>query len=316
MAAIPIAASTVGLGIPLLVGLAFVGALLDAPGQTARQVILPDLAAPAGVGLERANAVFQTVENASLLIGPAIAGLIIVAIGPLGALWLDAATFLVSAVVIRVLVPDVRPADGDEAADLGAGLRALAADPVLRVLMVIAAIGNLVFTPLFIVVLPALAARSGESAASLGAMLAVLGAGMIGGSLGLGLLGDRVNRRAALVLGFVGTGAGLIVASLGLPLPVLLVALGGAGLASGLINPIAFTVMQERVPAATRGRVFGAVLGGVLVAAPVGMVVLGAITDAAGPRTALLISGAAIVAVGGLVAILRASHDLGQPVPA
>ena len=54
MAAVPIAATTVGLP-ALVVALAFLGALLDAPGQTARQVT----ARPrrlGGVRLERANA--------------------------------------------------------------------------------------------------------------------------------------------------------------------------------------------------------------------------------------------------------------------
>ena len=74
-------------------------------------------------------------------------------------------------------------------------------------------------------------------------------------------------------------------------------------------------VMQERVPAATRGRVFGAVLGGVLVAAPVGMIVLGAAADVAGPRMALLISGATILAAGGIVAILRTSRELDRSAP-
>ena len=314
--AVPIAATTVGLGVALVVVLAFLGALLDAPGQTARQVLLPDLAASGGVRLERANAIFQAIENGSLLVGPAIAGLIVLSVAPLGALWLDAGSFLLSAVLIRWLVPDVRPATGDGPADIAAGLRALATDPVLRMLTVVAAIANLVFTPLFIVVLPSLAARSGQSPAALGAMLGVLGAGMVVGALVSGLLAGRIRRRTVLVLGFVGTGGALILASLEWPLPALLVALGGAGLASGLINPIAFTVMQERVPAATRGRVFGAVLGGVLIAAPVGMVALGAIADQAGRRSALFISGVTIVAIGGLVSILRASNELDAGVPA
>jgi predicted MFS family arabinose efflux permease len=308
--AVPIAASTVGLGLALVVLLAFLGALLDAPGQTARQVLLPDLAGLGGVRLERANAIFGAIENGALLVGPALAGIIVLAAGPLGALWLDAGSFVVSAAVVRLLVPDIRSDPDDERADLGAGIRAVAADPVLRMLTIVAAVANLVFTPLFIVVLPALATGTGESPAALGAMLAALGGGLVAGSVAIGLLAGRVRRRSALVVGFAGTGTALIVASLGPPFPVLLVVLGGAGVTSGLIIPIAFTVMQERVPAATRGRVFGAVLGGVLVAAPVGMVALGAIADVAGPRTALFLSGLLIVAIGGLVAILRASRQL------
>ena len=315
VAAVPIAAMTVGLGLALVVALAFLGALLDAPGQTARQVILPDLAGIGEVRLERANSIFQAIENGSLLVGPAIAGVIVLAVGPLGAMWLDAGSFLISAAVIRLLVPDIRR-DAGGPADVAAGIRALATDGVLRMLTVVAAVANLVYTPLFLVVLPALANRSGEGPAALGAMLAVLGAGLMGGALGYGVLADRVSRRMALITGFTGTGAAVMVASLELPLPALLVALLAAGLMSGPINPIAFTVMQERVPAATRGRVFGAVLGGVLVAAPVGMIVLGAAADVAGPRMALLISGATILAVGGIVAILRTSRELDRSTPA
>jgi MFS family permease len=314
VAAIPIAAATVGLGLPLVVALAFLGALLDAPGATARQVILPDLAVAAGMRLERANAIFQAIENGSLLIGPAVAGVIVLVLGPLGALWLDAGSFLVSAALIRLLVPDVRPAGGgDEPASLAAGLRALGRDPVLRLLTFVAALANLVGTPLFIVILPALATTSGQSAAALGAMLAAFGAGMVAGALSVGALAGRVGRRSALIAGFGGTGVGLVAASVVQPLPILLAVLAAAGLATGLINPVAFTIMQERVPAATRGRVFGAVLGGVLVAAPVGMLALGSLADAQGPRAALLVSGVTFVAISGLVAVRRESRELEAP---
>jgi MFS family permease len=314
VAAVPLAALTVGLSLPLVVALAFLGALLDAPGQTARQVLLPDLARTGGIRLERANAIFQAVENFSLLIGPAIAGVIVLVLGPLGALWLDTGSFLVSAVIIRLLVPDIRPSDVDDApADIAAGLRALRHDRVLRLLTVVAAIANLVGTPLFIVVLPVLATSSGQSAAALGVMLAAFGGGLVVGALGLGLLADRLNRRVVLVIGFAGTGVALSAASAVEALPLLVVVLALAGLATGTINPIAFTVMQERVPAATRGRVFGAVLGLVLVAAPVGMVVLGSVADVQGPRTALLVSGLTFVLIGGVVAIRPESRELDAP---
>lgn len=55
---------------------------------------------------------------------------------------------------------------------------------------------------------------------------------------------------------------------------------------------------------------FGAVLGGVLVAAPVGMLALGSLADAQGPRAALFVSGVTFVAIAGLVAVRRESRDL------
>ena len=131
-------------------------------------------------------------------------------------------------------------------------------------------------------------------------MLAAFGGGMVAGALGIGAFAGRVGRRAALIAGFAGTGLALVAASFVQALPILLAVLAAGGVATGLINPIAFTIMQERVPAATRGRVFGAVLGGVLVAAPIGMIALGSLADAQvgrGPR--LLVSGVTFVAIVG-----------------
>jgi macrolide resistance protein len=126
---------------------------------------------------------------------------------------------------------------------------------------------------------------------------------MVVGSVGYGIAGSRVPRRAVLVAGLVATGAGIGVVALGPPLPVAVVALALAGFATGPINPIAFTVMQERIPPAVRGRAFGAIFGGVLVAAPIGMLVLGALTDARGPSLGLAAAGAAFVVAGVVAAV-------------
>jgi len=310
VAAMPLAAMTVGLGLPLVAVLAFAGALLDAPGATARQVILPDLAAPAGVSLERANGIFQAIENASFVIGPAIAGIAILAVGPLGALWIDAASFVVCAVLIRLLVPDVRPETEEGRADVAAGLRALRRDGVLRLLTIAAAAGNFVLTPLFVVVLPSLATSEGDSPAVLGAMLAAVGGGMVVSSLGFGVISRRLGRRLILAGGIVGTGLAVGLLSVVHGTPLVLGVLFAAGMMIGPINPLAFTVMAERVPAATRGRVFGAVLGGVLVASPLGMLALGAVSDAEGPRVAMLASAVAFVAIGVVVGLRQESREL------
>jgi hypothetical protein len=53
VAAIPLLHSTVGIELWQLMALVFVGALLDAPGATARLAMFPDLVELAGVGTER-----------------------------------------------------------------------------------------------------------------------------------------------------------------------------------------------------------------------------------------------------------------------
>jgi MFS family permease len=304
VAAIPIAAMVIGLSVALVFVLAFVGALLDAPGATARQVLIPDVAARAGIGPDRANAVYQAVQNVSFMVGPIAGGLLIVAVGPITAMWFDAASFVVSAAIVAYAIPKptVRPST-EETADVLAGLKLVASDAILGGMTLVAAIANFVGTPLFVVLLPAFALGSAGNAGALGLLVGAFAAGMVVGSIGYGIAGSRVPRRAVLVAGLVATGAGIGVVALGPPLPVAVVALALAGFATGPINPIAFTVMQERIPPAVRGRAFGAIFGGVLVAAPIGMLVLGALTDARGPSLGLAAAGAAFVVAGVVAAV-------------
>ncbi len=57
-----------------LVVLVFCGNLLNTPGTTARQSMLPDLIARSGVPRARANAWYQSIFNYSILTGPILAG--------------------------------------------------------------------------------------------------------------------------------------------------------------------------------------------------------------------------------------------------
>jgi predicted MFS family arabinose efflux permease len=316
VAAIPIGALTIGLSVPLVIVLAFAGAVLDAPGATARQVLLPDVAVRAGIPLDRANAIFQSVQNVSFMVGPVAAGLVIVAVGPVNALWFDAASFVVSAGIVALAVPSTTMHEATErVADVLAGVRVVARDRLLGALTLVAAVANFVGTPLFAVLLPAFALGSAVDAGVLGILLGAYAAGTVVGSIGYGIAASRFARRRVLVAGFVGTGIGIGVVAVGPPIPVAVAALALAGLSTGPINPIAFTVMQERIPPQVRGRAFGAILGGVLVAAPVGMIALGALTDARGPEAGLAVAGAAFVIVGTVVGLWPRFAEIDAPAP-
>ena len=102
VAAIPILSVTVGIEFWQLVVLVFLGGLLDAPGTTARASLLPDVAADAGWSLERASGAAAVVERSSRLLGAPAAGVLIAIVGATSVLWIDAASFLVSAALIVV----------------------------------------------------------------------------------------------------------------------------------------------------------------------------------------------------------------------
>ena len=315
VALIPLLHRLDALGFGLLLVLVFLGALLDTPGATARQALLPDLAERAGLGLERANGAYHSVENAAALIGPVLAGVLAAWLGASDVLWLDAATFAVSAALVARAVPASPTAEAEATAgrywaDVVEGLRFLRDDRPVRALCAVAALVNLLATPLFVVVLPVYAERVHGSAADLGLLLAGFGGGLLAGSLLFGAVGHRLPRLATLAGGLALTGPPLAVLAATPSLPWAVAALAAAGLASGPFNPLVFTLLQERVPAELRGRVFGTVLGAALAAAPLGMLLASATIEAVGLRPVVLLVAAGFVVAAGAMIVSPALREL------
>src|SRR5579875_3087593 len=163
---------TVGLPFWLFLLLVFTGSLLEIPGLTARRSMLPELADEAGASLERANAAFESIQHLALLLGPPLAGILIIWLRAASVLWIDAATFGISAILVRIALPPFRvetPAASSEryVDGLVAGLRFLFPDPLLRAMAVTLAIGNAISAPLVSVILPVFAKRVFGNAADL-----------------------------------------------------------------------------------------------------------------------------------------------------
>lgn len=104
-ALIPLLFFTVGLPLPLLLLLVFLGNLLDVPGGSARLSLIPELTARAAIPLDRVNSAYESITRGAQLVGPLLAGLLIGTLGAANVLWIDAATFMISALMIAALVP-------------------------------------------------------------------------------------------------------------------------------------------------------------------------------------------------------------------
>src|SRR5919109_190865 len=103
-ALIPLLYFTIGLEFWQLMVLVFLGALLDAPGSTARSALVPELAEMAHMPIERATSLIHIIERSSRLIGAPLSGLLIALIGTENVLWLDAASFFISAGIIALTI--------------------------------------------------------------------------------------------------------------------------------------------------------------------------------------------------------------------
>jgi len=313
VAAIPLLHSTVGLEFWQLVVLVFLGGLLDAPGGTARAALLPDVATRAGWSFERATGATAVVERFARLAGAPLAGVLIAATGATNVLWIDAASFLVSAALVAVGVPrpavEREPRKTSYRRELREGYAFLRADRTLAVLVFIVSLTNL-FDAVAMIALPVLAHDIYESALSLGLMTAAGGAGSVLGALAFAAIGHRLSRRAVFTWGFIFVTLSFPVAAFFPPLAVLLVAKTISGLASGPLNPVIDTVFMERVPAGMRGRVFGVTQAAAWVAIPLGVLVAGAVIEAIGLRATLLLSGAAYLTITIAARFSTALRDL------
>src|SRR5207248_3409122 len=97
-----------------------------------------------------------------------------------------------------------------------------------------------------------------------GLIIGAFGGAAFLGALVFGAIGHRLPRRITFAVGYlIGGGTRFLVLALTPLLPVLLVVYIIAGIASGSLNPIITTLLQEQVAPEMRARVFGTVLAGV-----------------------------------------------------
>lgn len=297
VALIPLLYQLLGAGFAFwqLLVLVFLGALLDAPGATARLSLLPDVAKIAGMRLERVNSAAQAIQRGSNLLGAPLAGFLIAFMGPSRVLWLDAASFAISALMIAALVPS--PAAPEQAEkketryleDLKEGLRFIRREPVIFAIVSTVMVTNFLDAPLFAVVMPVYVKQAMGSAVNLGLIIAGFGAGAMLGTIIFGAIGHRLPRHMTFALSFILLGLQFFFLALLPPLIFIILAFVMLGLASGPLNPIIMTVMQERVPAEMRGRVFGTMTAGAYLAVPLGMLLTGYMVEWTSVRTTLLI---------------------------
>lgn len=306
IAAVPVLHVTVGLPFPVLLGLVFLSGLLDTPGQTARTALLPEVAARAGVPLERAVGLLEATERSARLTGAPLAGLLVAVVGSVSVLAFDAATFAISAAVVTWLLPrglDSRVHPEDAAVSgywrqLGEGFTFLKREPLLRAFVVLILFTNMIDAAKGSVLLPTYAARELGGAVAFGLLVGTMGGGALVGNLVFGAVGARLPRRPTLVIAFtLAGGPPLLALAAGLPLGALLTVTALSGFCAGAINPLLGAIKLERVPAGLRARVYGLIQAGAWAAVPIGALLGGFGVERLGLRPTLLTLGLAYLAI-------------------
>jgi len=283
-ALIPLLYATIGLEFWQLLILVFLGALLDTPGSTARAALLPELAEQAGMPIERATSLIHVIERGARLVGAPLAGLLIGLIGTANVLWLDAASFLVSAAIIGLTIPAITPTSEETTSgkyfeELKDGLRFIAHDKLILSIVVMVMLTNFLDAIFGGVVQPVYVKETFGSALNLGLLIAANGGGAVIGGLIFAVIGPRLPRHATFVAAFVLTGFRFWVYAAYPSIAVLIAVTVITSIGAGPLNPIIGAVEFERIPPNMRGRVFGAIGAGAWLAMPFGMLLGGVLTD-------------------------------------
>lgn len=301
VAAIPLLHATTGLEFWQLVVLVFVGALLDTPGTTARMSLLPHVAERARMTMDRAASLHDAANRASSLAGPPIAGVLIALVGAQNVLWVDAASFLVSALLVWIGVGD-QSAGADETEDLSylqslrEGVGFVVRDRLLLVVILTVTVTNILDAIIGFVLLPAYFKRVVDSPVGFGLTVGAFGAGALLGGLLYGAFGRRFSRRWIFIASF------LIVSIRSFPylaiptIPLLVGWMLLSGLGSGPLNPILTTAELAKTPPHMRGRVVGAILAIAWGAMPLGVLAGGYLVEAIDILPALALVGSIYVA--------------------
>ena len=272
--------------------------------EPARQALIPQL-----VGRDRlsnAMALNGAGMSATILVAPAISGLLYTVIGPDGVYYVIAAMVLIAAALtssIRVPPVEARKAASPVFADIRAGLSYIKLDRLVLVLL-LSGMATAVLSIPFKFLLPVFVTDVYErGAGALGLLISMMGLGTLVGSLAIASLGRR-RRGMLLLLGGLASGVGLMLVALvpsffiAVPLMVFL----GLGEAGRRVLNVA--LIMERVEDQYRGRVMSVFMMnfGLM---PLALLPAGVAFDLLGARETVGVLGALVLAVSVLVLITQ-----------
>jgi MFS transporter, DHA3 family, macrolide efflux protein len=279
---------------PLVIAAAAVaavaGAVFDPALMASVSVLVPEEA--------RATANSMLGAGAALggIAGPALGGLLIGAVGTASAFWFDAATFLVSLLMVAasVIPMPLRSESSDDDGSFAASMRVVRSNRGVRDLVMVAAGLNLCVAPLGVLIVGLAAGPLRLGGGGFGLLEAAIPVGVVAGFI----VASRVAaRRHAALVALVGVGAAVGLAGAtswawGVGLAFVI-----AGVGVGVANTILPTRFQTIVEPSMQGRVFSVVSALGQAGRPIGLLLAVPLLAGVGVRWGLVVVGAALVLV-------------------
>ncbi|MBI3750050.1 MAG: MFS transporter [Chloroflexi bacterium] len=276
----------------MLYAFALVFGVADAFFYPAQTSIVPELVEPDQ--LQQANGIVQGTAQATVLVGPAVAGIAIATLGADGthvgmtgiavALLLDALSFLASLVTLWLIRG--RHQAPTEATPMVAAIREAMRFvwdwPTLRVIVLVSLLANLLIVGPIEVGLPVLAyLRLPEGAAAYGVIMSAFGGGSLLGYAAAAVFASprpaALGPTVMLVLGASGLGIAAMAFVDSTVVAAALAAVSGAALGYG--NLLGMTWIQARVPKQLMGRVMSLLMVASMGLVPVSELIAGVLVQ-------------------------------------
>jgi MFS family permease len=301
-AALWIAAAAGHASVGVIVTISVIGGLVSVVDSPTRQAFVSSLVEPAD--LSSAVSLNGVVMNTARVVGPALAGALIVTVGTTPCFAINAVSY--AAVIVALAL--IRPLASGRASRKATGgvreaLRYARSREQLRVpLAMMAIVGVLSLN--FAVILPVLADDTFKGGGgTYGLMSTVLSVGSVAGSLGVGLV--RHPRRVYLVATSLAFGVCLALTAAAQTVALACVALALTGAAAFSFVTLASTTLQLHSSPEYRGRIMALWVFVYIGTTPIGSVLSGWIMAGGGPRAALVVGAGACVVAAALAARVK-----------
>jgi MFS family permease len=274
--------------------------------EPAAGALLPDVV-PDGQ-LQRANAVFGATSEALTAIAMGGAGLLLVIVPLAQVFTIDAASFLVSALLLALMATRSRGGGGEQhpVHELLAGVSEFVRRPALGIAMLMFGLGITIGAGMFIPAAPTIVGASLEAGpGSYGLIMAGFGVGAIAVA---GILSrfEVTARERVSVLFWVGYPACFVLFAVAGNLAVLIFASALAGAAESGARILLVSAMQHQIAAATLGRAMSVFYTVHRATHGVGLLTVGLLVTAMPVTRALAIAAAlGLLAMAGCLVALR-----------
>lgn len=301
--ALLVAALVVDAPVPVIIALAACEAVVLSPYRPAAQALTPEVVEERE--LAAANSVYSSAENLVVVLGPLIAGGLLLVADPVVGVVVNMVSFLVAAAMLSRLGARSR---GSAAGDADSafrqwlvGVRTMSEHRTAVVLVFFCALDSAVYGASTVIFLP-LSESLGTGSAGYSYLLAGMALGGVLGAVAANRL-SKASRLAPVILGslLVQTAPFLLLLLADHPLVALaLMVVSGSGMV--VVDVLAVTALQRDLPGDVLGRVFGVFDAVVILAITVASLATAFVFRVGGLNAALVAAGGAVPALA-LVAL-------------